>query len=106
MPTYDEILDLTHNCNVESVTRNSVPGTLLTSSITGYSIFVPTSNYIIENDTVNGYAFTFWSGQKSTEKNKSYYCERWGYDAYISDAPYYYGMPIRPVYDPLWDKKE
>lgn len=102
MPTYDEILDLTHNCNVESVTRNSVPGTLLTSAITGYSIFVPTSNYIIENDTVIIYSSTFWSGQKSLEKNKSYFGDEYN----IPSAPSYYGMPIRPVYDPLWDKKE
>ena len=105
MPTRDEIFDLTQTCNVERVTRNSVPGILLTSNLTGNNIFIPISNYIIENDTVAINSFAFWSGQKSTEINKSYYCEQYGYDVYVNDAPYYYGMPIRPIYDPLWNKK-
>ena len=104
MPTCDEIFDLTQTCNDERVTRNSVPGILLTSSLTGYSIFIPISNYMVENDTVITDKFAFWSGQKSTEINKSYYCEQYRWD--VADAPYFYGMPIRPVYDPLWDKKK
>lgn len=105
MPTYEEIMQLINNCNIEPVTRNSVPGTLLTSNLTGNSIFIPITNYIIENDTVAINLFAFWSGQKSTEINKSYYCEQYEWIVYANDAPCYYGMPIRPVYDPLWDKK-
>ena len=102
MPTVEEVSHLYFCCSRDSYSKKSVSGTLFTSQQTGYEIFIPNSGYIFESDTSYNYTYCFWCCLKEEGKAYSYYSN----GINISEtAPCHYGMPIRPVYDPLWDKK-
>lgn len=104
MPTIQEICELTEQCNSTVAIKDDTKGIKLTSLTTGQSVFIPFSSIKSDDmEQVNLSAY-FWTSNKCDPK-QAYYADI-NDNVYIRyQPPYvetfaYYGLPIRPVYDP------
>lgn len=66
MPTLAEWEELVANCNWEWTTRNGVAGGLITSKITGDSIFLPAGGKRLESGLFNTYGGLYWTSSLHT----------------------------------------
>lgn len=96
MPTYDEFCELSNknNCTWKWLSFNNVYGHLITSKITGNSIFLPISD---ESDGYNNYWFSSLKENRPTNAQRALI-----YKSGVTGASYferYAGFCVRPVTD-------
>ena len=98
MPTIGEINELLNACWRERTKKDSVDGILLISKLNDNQIFFPFANFINKKDTIKNDFPAFWSAEKTPNNG---YCSRIKFYFDELAVPCYYGMPIRPIYDPF-----
>ena len=101
MPTYDEVIELRDYCEHVFTTQNGVAGTLVTGP-NNQSIFIPAAagryyNNLILSEGTGSY----WSSSLDTDNPSNAQGLSLGSDGFgIITSHRYFGLPIRPVYDP------
>ncbi len=101
MPTYDEVIELRDYCEHVFTTQNGVAGTLVTGP-NNQSIFIPAAagryyNNLILSEGTGSY----WSSSLDTDNPSNAQGLSLGFDGFSTiTSPRYFGLPIRPVYDP------
>lgn len=97
MPTKDEWVELSDNCNATYTSRNGVNGWLLTSKTNGETLFVPNCGYFTSS-SISSSAFLQWT---ATMKDSSRGISVYGNSSSIltgdNPDPKYYGCTIRPI---------
>lgn len=103
MPSKDEWAFLVDNCDWEWTSVNGVNGYSVTNNDTGNSIFLPASGRMENSSQIDSDQGWYWTLTKYPTDNTSAY-ELFFMSGSYRDAnntsDYYYGLPIRPVYDP------
>ena len=101
MPTYDEILELTSECQYSYTTQNGVYGIIVTGP-NNHTIFIPAAGgRQFENEVWEEGSGNYWASSLDTDNPadaQGFYFESNGFGA-ISIMRRY-GLPIRPVYVP------
>ena len=112
MPTEAEWKELVTNCNWEWTTKNGVAGGLITSKITGDSIFLPAAGHRFESGLYNTYGGSYWTSSLHTgyqqDPNAIYPNNAWYGYVYVNSSDNTkgfgtsiqvrtYGQSIRPV---------
>ena len=101
MPTYDEILELTSECQYSYTTQNGVYGIIVTGP-NNHTIFIPAAGgRQFENEVWEEGSGNYWASSLDTDNPtnaQGFYFASNGFGA-ISIMRRY-GLPIRPVYVP------
>lgn len=99
MPTYEEVLELIHNCNFKCDTYNGGKGNYVIGP-NGNNIFLPLAGYYTDELEGEGYQCAFWSGSYCIENSYTAWC----LDCFEGSAEWYNnyrarGHSVRPVKD-------
>lgn len=99
MPTYEEVLELIHNCNFKCDTYNGGKGNYVIGP-NGNNIFLPLAGYYTDELEGEGYQCAFWSGSYCNEDSYTAWC----LDCFEGSAEWYNnyrarGRSVRPVKD-------
>ena len=101
MPTYDEVIELRDYCEHVFTTQNGVAGTLVTGP-NNQSIFIPAAaGRYYNNEILSEGTGSYWSSSLDTDdptKAQGLSLASDGFGTITSHR--YFGLPIRPVYDP------
>ena len=100
MPSWDDLIELEHNCTNEWTTLNGVYGRKFTSNINGNSIFLPAAGYRCYGDHYyrGGYG-DYWSSTQvpSDLRNACHLFFSSGYARLYDISSREYGRSVRPV---------
>lgn len=90
MPTVAEWEELVANCNWEWTTKNGVAGGLITSKITGDSIFLPAGGKRFESGHYNTFGGFYWTSSLHTgyaqQPNEIYPNNAWFGYVYVNSS--------------------
>ena len=99
VPTIEEFEELWKYCNYKWTTRNGVEGSLFTSKINGYSIFLPAGGLRYDSDMYSvGCSGNYWSSSTYL-RYYAYYMKFYGDHAQKGNITLYYGFSVRLVQD-------